>query len=331
MQTREAGPPVVGIDLGGTKILAGVVDTGHRILGRAKFPTPAMEGAEAILETLVAAVHEATSQAGVAIEEVAGIGVGSPGPLDSETGVILFSANLNVRNFALGPDLQRATGRPVLVQNDVRVGGYGEFRLGAGRGYRNILAAFVGTGIGGCLVLDGRIHTGLTGNAGEIGHMTIKANGPRCGCGRRGCMESLASKSAITRRVAKAVRRGMITMLGTVVHSKKSKLKSRVLREAFELNDAIAVNEVRRAAHYLGLGLGSLVNVIGPELVIVGGGVTEALGAPYLDMVRASARAQILVDPEERIKIEAAALGDDAGVLGASLMARERFAKISAT
>ena len=197
METRGSGPPVIGVDLGGTKILVGVVDSSHHILGLAKRATPALEGAEAILAAVLDAINQATGEAGVSLKDVAGIGVGSPGPLDPESGVILFSANLNVRNFKLGPDLNRATGRPVLVQNDVRVGGYGEFRLGAGRGYQDILAAFVGTGIGGCVVIGGRVLTGATGNAGEIGHMVLKVNGPRCGCGRRGCLEAdLASKSA---------------------------------------------------------------------------------------------------------------------------------------
>jgi glucokinase len=330
MATRVTGPPVVGIDLGGTKILAAVVDPNHQILGRTKLATPAREGAEAILRTVVEAVHGATAEAGVALTDVAGIGIGSPGPLDPESGVIYFSANLNVRAFALGPELENATGRPVLVQNDVRVGGYAEYRLGAGRGHRDILAAFVGTGIGGCLVQNGRVLTGFTGNAGELGHMIIRANGPKCGCGRRGCLEAMASKSAITRRVSKAVKRGVITVLGSVVHSKKSKLKSRILHEAYEQRDPVAVKEVERAAHYLGLGLGGLVNVFSPEIVIVGGGVAQALGLPYLELVRQSARQQILTDPEGLVKIELAALGDDAGILGASLMARERFAAISA-
>jgi glucokinase len=324
----QAGPPVAGIDLGGTKILAAIVDAENRILGRAKIATPAREGGDAILAAIVGALDHALAESARRRDELAGIGIGSPGPLDTEQGVILFSANMNVRDFPLGPGLSQATGLPVQVQNDVRVGGYGEFRLGAGRGFRDILAAFVGTGIGGCLIMRGQIVTGLTGNAGEVGHMTVKANGPLCGCGRRGCMEALASKSAITRRVAKSIRKGMTTVLSGTVTSKTSKLKSRELKAAFEANDEVAVREVRRAAHYLGVGLGSLINVLGPEVVIVGGGVSEALGAPYIELVRQSIRAQVLFDPLQRFRIEPAALGDDAGVLGAALMARERFCHV---
>ena len=318
-------PPVLGIDLGGTKVLAGVIDADNAILGRGKRPTPAKEGAAAILAAVVEAAHEALEAAGVVPADLAGVGIGSPGPLDAETGVILFSANLNVRDFPLGPGVAKALGKPAVVQNDVRVGAYGEFRLGAGRGYRDVLAAFVGTGLGGCLILEGKVVEGFTRNAGEIGHTMVKANGPRCGCGRRGCLEALASRTAMTRRIHKAIRKGTPTVLAHHVTSKTSRLKSKELAAAVAEDDSVAVKEVRRAAHYLGLGLGGLVNLIGPEIVIVGGGVVEALGQPYMDLVREAARGQILTDPEERIKIEPAALGDDAGILGGALMARERF------
>jgi glucokinase len=326
MSSGGGGAPVVGVDLGGTKILAAVVDGSHRILGRAKRPTPAREGGEAILRAISGCIEEALADAGLTTTSIVAAGVGSPGPLDAEKGVILFSANMAVRNFPLGPDLSRFLDKPVLVLNDVRAGGYGEFRLGAGRGYTDLIAAFVGTGIGGCVVVHGQVVEGATGNAGELGHLCVKAKGPRCGCGRLGCLEALASRSAIARRIAKAIRKGGRTMIAEQVLARAEKIKSKDLAAAYNAGDPIVVREVHRAAHYLGLGLGSLMNVLGPQLVIVGGGVAEALGERYLDIVRASAREQTLTDPEGKIKIELAALGDDAGILGAALLARERFA-----
>jgi glucokinase len=325
MAGQGIGPPVVGIDLGGTKVLAGVVDGDGTILGRAKRSTPAQEGGEAILQAILQCMDEALDRARIGLGEVAAVGVGSPGPLDPESGVILFSANMNVKNFALGPELMRIVGRPVLLQNDVRVGGYGEFRLGVGRGYRDVIAAFVGTGIGGCIIMGGQVVTGSTGNAGEIGHIVIKSSGPKCGCGQRGCMEALASRTAITRRIAKAVRKGEPTVLAERILKRSGQLKSGDLAAAVAVGDAVAVRETHRAAHFLGIGLGGLMNVLGPELVIVGGGVAGALGDPWVDWVRLAARRHCLVDPHRRIKIERAALGDDAGILGASLLARERF------
>jgi glucokinase len=325
MSANGGGPPVVGIDLGATKILAAVVGSGNEILGRAKRPTPAQEGGEAILAEIVSCVDEALAEAGLGRADVAAAGIGSPGPLDTESGVILFSPNMNVRDFALGPSLSSVLERPVLVQNDVRVGGYGEFRLGAGRGYRDLIAVFVGTGIGGCLVQGGRVVLGATGNAGEVGHIVVKAGGPRCGCGQRGCMEALASRTAITRRITKAIRKGIPTVLAERIGRKSGRLKSGDLAEALATGDPVATREVRRAAYFLGLGLGSLMNVFGPEIIIIGGGVTGALGAPFLDMVRVTARAHALADPCRTMRIEPAALGDDAGILGAALLARERY------
>jgi glucokinase len=331
MSRQGNGPPVVGIDLGGTKILAAAVGDDHRILGRAKRSTPAKEGGQAILETIVDCVDEALENSGFSREEIAAIGIGSPGPLDSDAGLILFSANLNVKNFPLGPDLAAVLGRPVLLQNDVRVGGYAEFRLGAGRGHRNLIAVFVGTGIGGCVIQNGEMVTGATGNAGEVGHIIVKAGGPRCGCGARGCLEALASKTAIGRRVSKAVRKGLPTVLGERMARKGGRLKSGDLAEAVAANDLVALKEVQRAAHYLGIGLGGLVNVLGPELVLVGGGVAGALGDPYVELVRVAVRSQALTDPDGLIRIERAALGDDAGILGAALLARERFVRAAAS
>ena len=200
MAGQDGGPLVVGVDLGGTKILAGVVGADNRILGRGKRTTPAKDGGPAILAAMIECVDEALPQAGVSREEIAAGGIGSPGPLDVETGVILFSANLNVKNYPIGPELSAALGAPVIVQNDVRVGGYGEFVLGAGRGYRDVIAAFVGTGIGGCIIIDGRIVAGSTANAGEIGHIIVKAGGPKCGCGQRGCMEAAFKQDGDRRR-----------------------------------------------------------------------------------------------------------------------------------
>jgi glucokinase len=325
MTWQGDGPPVLGIDLGGTKTLVAVVGSNQRVLGRAKRTTPAKEGGPAIIEAMLGGIDEALKNAGLTRPDIAAAGIGSPGPLDVNSGVIRFSANLNVKNFPIGPELSAVLNRPVLVQNDVRAGGYAEFRLGAGRGYRDIIAAFVGTGIGGCIILGGEIVTGTTGNAGELGHIIIKAGGPRCGCGQRGCLEALASKTAIARRVHKATRNGLPTELGEKMVRKGGRLKSGDLADAVAAKDLVALKEVHRAAHFLGIGLGSLVNALGPEIVIIGGGVAGALGPDYIDLVRTAARSQILTDPDGLIRIEPAALGDNAGILGAALLAREKF------
>jgi glucokinase len=325
MSIHAEGPLVVGVDLGGTKVLAAVVAADNAILGRAKVATPAHEGGAAILQAIVQCVDSALAEAGLTRSAVAAAAVGSPGPLDPATGVILFSSNLNVRDFPLGRGLAAELGCPVAVENDVRVGGYAEFRLGAGKGCSDVIAAFVGTGIGGCIISGGRVLAGATGNAGEIGHIVVKANGARCGCGARGCLEAVASRTAIARRVNKQIQKGTPTILRERLARKGGRLKSGDLAEAVAAGDIVAVTAVSRAAVYLGLGVGSLMNALGPEIVIIGGGVAEALGDAWVAQIREVARRQALVDPDGKIRIERAALGDDAGIHGAALIARERL------
>jgi glucokinase len=326
MSSRSSVPPVIGIDLGGTKILVGVVDRNNEILGRAKCSTPAKDGGPAIVEAMKRTVDEALVQAGLTIANIAGAAIGAPGPLDPDTGTILWSSNLNVENFPIAPQLSAAIGRPVALRNDVRMGGYAEFRLGAARGFQDVIAVFVGTGIGGCLIQKGEVIAGTTGNAGELGHMIVKAGGPQCGCGARGCMEALASKTAIARRIEKAVRKGLPTVLADKMAKKGGRLKSGDLADAVAAKDLVALTEVQRSAHFLGIGMGSLINVFGPQIVVVGGGVAGALGEHYIELVRIAARTQILTDPDEVIRIERAALGDNAGILGAALVARDQIA-----
>lgn len=315
----------IGIDVGGTKILAAVVDRHNRILGRAKIATPAAQGETALLAAIVGCLEEALREAHTNIEQVESIGVGCPGPLDTKAGVVLSSANLNVQHFPLGPELARVTGRPVLLENDVRVGGYGELKLGAGRDYDDLLIVFVGTGIGGCLVLDGQVRSGATGNAGEIGHTPIKPGGAKCGCGNRGCLEAYASRSAISRRIVKQIRRGRPSILRAKLAKldQPARLKSKDIQAAFELNDPVVREAVERSAHRLGLALGGMINVLAPQRVILGGGIVEALGESYIDLVRASARRQAIADPAAVVEIVASQLGDDAGALGAALWSRE--------
>ena len=301
MASRNDGPPALGIDLGGTKILVGVVSGNHKILGRAKRTTPAKEGGPAIVEAMIACVDDALEAAGLSRSQIAARGCGVAGPARRQDGHDPLQRQHERAEFSAGPGAERGAG-PSGPGAERRAGRRltAEFRLGVGRGYRDMIAAFVGTGIGGCVIRSGEIVAGSTGNAGEIGHMIIKAGGPRCGCGARGCMEALASKTAIARRVDKAIRKGLPTVLADKMARKGGRLKSGDLSEAVAARDLVALKEVQRAAHFLGIGLGSLINALGPEIVIVGGGVAEALGDPYLELVRSAARARHSPTPTAR-------------------------------
>jgi glucokinase len=203
---------------------------------------------------------------------------------------------------------------------------WGEFTMGAARGARDALGLFWGTGIGGGLIIDGKLYHGSSKNAGEIGHMIIQTDGPRCGCGRRGCLEAMASRSAMTRDIHKAIRRGKKTSIAKLIESNSENIPSNALRRAYQGGDELVVKIVDRAARYIGIAVGSLVNVLGPEVVVLGGGVIEAFGQALIDRIDKIARKTAFEFAIKDVRMIKAALGDDAGMIGAALLARQRLA-----
>jgi glucokinase len=315
---------ILGIDLGGTKIETAVFDEGGSIIGRSRGKTEAHLGSEAVLERIVRIGAEAIQNAGIDSGSLLAIGVGSPGPLDPDTGYIVETANLDFRNFPLGPRLSETFGRPAFVENDVNAGTYGEFKAGAARGASSVLGVFVGTGIGGGLIIDGELYQGFCKNAAEVGHIIVKAGGPRCGCGRRGCLEALASRTAMTRRIRKQVKLGEKTLITKLVGKRFTEVPSKALKQAYEAGDDLVVEVVRDAAWYAGLGIGSLVNVLNPEVIVLGGGVIEALGDEIIGGIESSIRATAFEYSMRGVRVVRASLGDDAGITGAAILARER-------
>jgi len=315
---------ILAIDLGGTKIETAVFDGAGSIVGRSRGKTEAHLGSEAVFERIVRIGTEAVDNAGIDSGSLLAIGVGSPGPLDPDTGYIIETANLDFRNFPLGPRLAETFGHPAFVENDVNAGTYGEFRAGAARGASSVLGVFIGTGIGGGLVLDGALYHGFGKNAGEVGHIIVKAGGPRCGCGRRGCLEAMASRTAITRRIKKRVKRGHKTLITKLLGKRFTEVPSKVLKEAYEAGDRVVTEVVHKAAAYAGLGIGSLVNVLNPEVIVLGGGVIEALGTEIIGLIESSTRDTAFEYSFRGVRVVRASLGDDAGITGAAILARER-------
>ncbi|HKV41029.1 MAG TPA: ROK family protein, partial [Blastocatellia bacterium] len=254
------------------------------------------------------------------------VGIGSPGPLDWETGYVIESAHLKFKDFPLGPRLAETFGHPSFIENDVNAGTYGEFKAGAARGAKVVIGMFVGTGIGGGIIINGSQHHGFTKNAGEIGHMTMKVDGPRCNCGARGCLEAIASKTGMAREIRKAIKQGHKTYFAKRGSKYLDQLSSSSLKQAYDKDDKVTRKVVDRAARYIGAALGSLVNVIGPEVVVLGGGVIEAMGDQLIPTIDKYARKTAFPFSMQGVSIVRSALGDDAGVIGASIIARERFA-----
>lgn len=319
----KAQPFRVGIDLGGTKILVAVVDTENKVRGEAKQATHAEEGQDAVVRRIVATVQEALDDADVKLSAVTAVGVGAPGATDFASGVVHYAANLGWHDVPLAERLHSQLGAPVFVDNDVNVGTLAEYLLGAGRGVQHLAAMFVGTGIGGGLIVNGHLYRGFRGATGEIGHMAVVPDGPLCGCGRRGCLEAVASRTAIEREVQAALDAGRPSVLRDLIAaSKRGRLTSGIIAKALEQKDPLMEDVIGRVQRFLAMAMANLVNILDPEVVVMGGGVVESLGKDFVEAVARAARADFLAKKDaERVRIVPASLGDQAGAVGAALMA----------
>jgi glucokinase len=311
----------LGVDLGGTKILTAVVDETGRVAARVRAPTP-QTGPAAVVEAIAASADRALAAAGVPRGALRAAGVGAPGPADPVTGTVFAPPNLPGWGDVPLADLLRARLEvPVAVENDANAAALGEHWLGAGRGVDDLLYITVGTGIGGGLILRGELYAGVSGTAGEVGHMVIVADGPRCACGRLGCLEAVASGRAIAREARAALDAGRPSVLAAVA---ADALDAQAVARAAAEGDPLAREVFARAARYLGLAVANLVHLLNPALVVVGGGVAQA-GALLLAPVRRIVESEAFARPAAAVRIVPAALGPDAGALGAAAAARRRL------
>jgi glucokinase len=309
-----------GIDLGGTKIQAVVVDDRHRVRGEARHRTPTTGGPPAITAAMAAALREAASAAGLTTADLTGVGVGSPGAIDAGAGVVSHAGNLDgwAGSFAVGPTLAQTLGTRVALGNDVQVATDAEYAIGAGRPYRSLLGVFWGTGIGGGLILDGRPWLGR-GSAGEIGHVVVQLDGAPCPCGRLGCLEAYAGRGAMEIEARRQVALGRPTRLFEIMERRgKPRLASGVWEDALEDGDALAEDLMTRAVAALGAGIASTVNLLDVEAVIVGGGIGTRFGQPIADRIAAAMLPHLFVS-EQPPAVRVAELGDLGGAIGAAL------------
>lgn len=315
----------VGFDLGGTKMLASVYDSDFEPLGRRRRRTKGSEGAESVTARMIRTLEDAMADAGVAPDQVSGVGVGIPGPVDQAKGVVLEAVNLNWENVPLVKILRESFDVPIVLLNDVDSGVYGEYRFGAGVSARTVLGIFPGTGIGGGCVYDGQILRGKRNSCMEIGHIPVRVDGNLCGCGLRGCLEVEASRLAISAEVAKAAYRGEAPTVLAEAGTDLSKIRSAVLANAVKEGDEIVEQIIRRAASYLGKAVATAVHLICPDTIVLGGGLAEAMPKLYVSAVNEAARASVMPSFVDTFKIVAAKLGDDAAVLGAAAWAERTF------
>lgn len=315
---------VLAIDLGGTKVLCAVIGPDGKVLGRAKASTQEHPEPAMLIREIAACARKAVQASDVSLDSISGVGMGVPGPVDIETGVVTVAPNLGWHNVPAKQLLEAELALPVFLDNDVRVAMLAEHRFGAAKGMQSAIGVFVGTGIGGGLILNGQIYRGRHTQAGEVGHMITEAGGPWGSCGQRGCLESLASRTAIARDLQAAVGKGKKTLLTKLAGHDLTAVRSGDLVKAVQSGDRLTRRVIRRSAKYVGLGIASLVNLLDPDVVILGGGVVEALGSFYVERAAKVARRNIISDIVRDVPILQSTLGDDAGILGAAEVVRQR-------
>lgn len=318
---------IAGIDLGGTSMKVLIVDARNSILGEARAPTRRSRKPAGILVEIADALEEALAVAGLKRRDLTAVSIGAPGSIDRHRGVVHEAPNLGWTEFPLGPQLERRVRVPVLIDNDVNVGTVGEHVLGAGAGTNHMVGIFVGTGIGGGIIANGRLYEGSVGGAGEIGHTVMQVDGPLCSCGHRGCAEALASRWAMERDVRAAIKAGRKSIVLDLMKKKgKPRMTSSVMNSALKRNDRVMRDVLKRAQYCLGILTANLVNLLDPECIVIGGGIATRLGERFVAPIREAAAGYFLREEDaQRIRIVAGRLGDDAGALGAIVLARQRL------
>jgi glucokinase len=314
-----------GIDLGGTKIQAAVMDDEHNVLGAKRDQTPLKGGPVAIAAKMVEVLRVAAEEAGVEPSALEGIGVGSPGSVDDGKGTVTSARNLSDwgGTFNLREALEAELGAPVSLGNDVDLAVDAEFEVGAAKKYRSLLGVFWGTGVGGGIILDGKPWLGR-GTAAEIGHMVVKMDGARCPCGRRGCMEAYAGRGAMEARARRRVEKGEKTHLFKIMEERgRDRLSSGIWERALERGDKMAQELLEEAVEALGNGVASAVNLLDPEAVVIGGGLGIRLGQPWVEKIREAMLPHLFVD-QNPPAILLAELGDLGGAHGGALLAARR-------
>ncbi len=309
----------IGIDLGGTKILIALVDrdTG-KVLEHVKKKTKKDKGPKNIIRKMLDGIDELIEKSGKTLDEISSIGVGAAGQIDRKNGIIIAAANLDCYDLNLKKILTEKFNLPVYVGNDVEIATIGEQKFGAGKDCKDFVCVFVGTGVGSAIVKDGKIITGATGTAGEIGHIIVDLNGRQCSCGAHGCLEAYASRSAIEKRIEGALKKGRKSCILDYLETGKS-ISSSMIEKSIEREDELVLQCVTEASEYLSGGIASIINFINPELIILGGGLIEAVDYFYQKTIK-KAKAKSLPVPAEKIQFKKAMLGDYSGVIGAAFL-----------
>ncbi|MBQ3755553.1 MAG: ROK family protein [Oscillospiraceae bacterium] len=303
------------LDVGGTKVLGAIFNENDEIIFRLKKrSTSRGTGSADVEQVIVDVVEEMIASSGIDKSEIHAIASCAPGVIDQDRGVVLFTPNLPWRDYDIRSAMMQRFGVPFFVGNDVNLGVLGEHEYGAAKGYNNVVGFFVGTGMGGGLILNGELFTGNQCKAAEYGHMILDPKGPKCNCGQRGCLEAYSSKTGMTNYIKKQIAKGRETMMADAVS--EGVFRSKKLKKAVAAGDPVACEAVDRACHWLAVATGSMINTLSPDLVLYGGGVIEAMGNVFLEKVLAELDQYCLPTIRSTVEVKTAALGDDSILYG---------------
>lgn len=307
------------LDIGGTKVLGAIFDEKEKIVYRLKKKTKSGgDSSKNIEEVIINVVEEMKKEFGLKKSQIHAISAGAPGVINQEAGIVLFSPNLPWRNYDIRTPIEKKFGVPFFIGNDVNVGVLGEYKYGVAKGYKNVVGFFPGTGMGGGLILNGKLFTGNKFKAAEYGHMILDPEGPLCGCGQRGCLEAFSSKKGMSDYVMQQASRGRKSMLTDGIEN--GVFKSSLLKKALAKKDKVAMEAVDRACHYLAVATGNMINTISPDIVVYGGGVIEAVGDIFLKKILAEVDRYCMPSIRSTVELKKAALGDDSNLYGALSM-----------
>ncbi|MBD3343676.1 MAG: ROK family protein [Chitinivibrionales bacterium] len=308
----------VGFDLGATKMLATLYNSDLTLLGRARKKTKAHEGPKSGLNRITSLISSLLDDAKVKAKDLSGIGIGIPGLLELDKGIVNSAPNLGWNKVRIREALEDAFGCPVVVINDVDAGIYGEFSMGAGKKARCVIGVFPGTGIGGGCIYEGKIIRGKKNSCLEIGHLQVMSQGPLCGCGQRGCLEAVASRLTISAEAAKAAYRGEAPHLMEIAGTDLSNIRSGALAASINGGDQSIERIVREAASWIGIGVANVVNLLAPDIIVLGGGLVEAMPDIFQEAVEETARERVMASFKNTFKVVVSQLGDYATVAGAA-------------
>ncbi len=314
---------VISVDMGGTKILASVINSKNGIIARLKKPTNIEAGIKSYVKDIANLVIKLVKETKLKKENIVAVCLGVPGSVNPYTGIIGLAPNLGLKNFNMKSKLEEVLPYPVLIENDVNLGALGIKKFGVGKKSKNLLAVFLGTGIGGGIIIDDKIYRGNNFAAGEIGHMLVKKNGPKCGCGKKGCFEAVASRTAIVNHIISDIKKGKKKSVLSNLIKTNQRIKSGALRQAVLDGDKVVIKRITEACEIIGDVLASITNLMNFDMIVLGGGLIEALEDFILPIIKKEFQNHVLTDSAKGLKIVASKLGDDAAIYGGVALAEE--------